>query len=52
MKDQEFLKKLITRKEKQVNFLKKFANLTHSIKGYEEEIILAQINYLENKKKM
>jgi len=43
--------KMITRKVKQVNFLKKFTNLTYSIKGYEEEIILAQIKYLENKNK-
>jgi hypothetical protein len=49
--NKEFLKKLITQREKQINFLKKFNYNNHIIKSYEEDIVLANINLLAKKHK-
>jgi hypothetical protein len=48
--NQDFLQKLITRRKKQIAFLKKWG-YTKIVEGYENDILLAQKKIFENKLK-
>jgi len=52
MKQQQFLTELITKREKQILVLKELNILPHLIPIYEADIVLAQIQFLKDKKKL
>jgi len=44
----KFLKKLITKRQKQIDFLRRFNIYNHITIRYENEIVLAQIQLIKN----